>query len=204
MEPNLKFDLKEISKEDLAKASKLLSNTFSGTTKTWQNTFSHWWETNPNWSPVIPRGWCAFSDNNCVGFLGRIPFRYKNTSSHSKDSLVAMGATSFAVTPNFRNTSLGLKLATQFLRAKDTDIYICNGATLESLKLWEMLKMAPLNYSWNSSQYLLPANLKALGAHTGGRYGGFFKKLGGHLGNAGSTSLSWDSVSLFKKEVIYF
>ena len=73
----------------------------------WTKRLRFWWEDNPFFSEKDPRGWLLVADHQIVGFFGLIVTNYL----YNKQRYKALNATTWRVTPPYRNLSMSLFLS---------------------------------------------------------------------------------------------
>src|SRR5271165_3351792 len=72
----------ELVTADLPGAALLLSRSFGGRPEWYLSYFRHWWEDNPCWNVLIPRGWAVKSPiGDVIAFTANIPFEYRISGS---------------------------------------------------------------------------------------------------------------------------
>lgn len=95
-----------VSVDDYEELSRFLGR-FPGETngpEFWLERFRYWWDTNPAFSELTPRGWALRTGGGIVGFLGSVPCVIQCLGKRT----IAYSATTWNVLPQYRSHSLRL------------------------------------------------------------------------------------------------
>jgi GNAT superfamily N-acetyltransferase len=152
------FEVSPLKESDFQDASRLLTSVFGGTRDHTMGCFSHWWELNPAWSSIIPRGWFIRSSERApIAFTANIPFNY--IIGGEPGLCCATG--SLAVHSDWRGQGLSKLVGRAFVNQCKPDLLIGTDSTDVAYKLWLSLGMRPLERGWPKSSYRIVGDLTA-------------------------------------------
>jgi hypothetical protein len=102
------------------------------------NSWNWIWLNNQFFSKDWPIGWILEDQGNIVGFIGNIPRGYSLKGNSYRASI----ARAFVVDKDYRKHSL--KLISQFIQQKNTDVLIFSSANRLSSSIYKLIKANPL------------------------------------------------------------
>jgi len=97
-------EIRALTRFDYGELSSFLSRVGGKSVGYWANRFELWWESNPNYSSKMARGWVIVDVNRIVGFIGAIP----SLMAVKGREEVAIGITSWNVEEAYRSFSMEL------------------------------------------------------------------------------------------------
>lgn len=152
------FEVSPLKESDFQDASRLLTSVFGGTRDHTMECFAHWWELNPAWNSIIPRGWLIRSSERApIAFTANIPFNY--IIGGEPGLCCATG--SLAVHSGWRGQGLSKLVGRAFVNQCKPDLLIGTDSTDVAYKLWLSLGMRPLERGWPESSYRIVGDLTA-------------------------------------------
>jgi len=116
--------LREVTKEDVIPLAEFLSAgwTMRNTTpETWLRRFEIWWNANPAYTDLFPKGWLLENGPSIVGFIGNLPVRF----IYRGEIKTAVAAVSWYVDPSVRGLS-SLRLFSEFQKQKEASLLLFN------------------------------------------------------------------------------
>jgi hypothetical protein len=116
--------LREVTNEDVIPLAEFLSAgwTMRNTTmEMWLRRFEIWWNANPAYTDLFPKGWLLENGPSIVGFIGNLPVRFL----YRGEIKTAVAAVSWYVDPSVRGLS-SLRLFSEFQKQKEASLFLFN------------------------------------------------------------------------------
>lgn len=116
--------LREVTEEDFVPAAEFLSAGWplkNTTPEMWLRRFEIWWNANPAYTDLFPKGWILENGPSIVGFIGNLPVRFL----YRGEVKTAVAAVSWYVDPSVRGLS-SLRLFHEFQKQKQASLFLFN------------------------------------------------------------------------------